>query len=292
MKLSLSGALYVVLVLLVGIASAGEIRAAAPVSVNITRRDLRPLPGVTLQVTGAVNRQGATDENGHADFPGLPGTGRITITPSRSGFRFEPTQLIIPDLANPSAASFFAFPTETDLAVSIVSDDPKPLVGGLVNSVITLRNLGAEAATDISVGFSPLPGLSLENADTTQGALEFQTYQTLWTMPQLDPGAAVEVHARFRATLPDANVLTVVRVGQMDQTDVNPINNSAELITRPRAATANLTLAMTVDPAPVKVGETVPVQLTLRNDGPNDASGPAYLSAAGCVVDGAREWFG
>src|SRR5437899_2997068 len=96
--------------------------AEGTMSVSVTRRDLRPLPGVTLQMTGAVNLQGVTDDSGHTTFD-LPATGAVTITPSRSGFRFEPPQLTIPDPANPPAASFNAFPTTTDLALSFVTDD-------------------------------------------------------------------------------------------------------------------------------------------------------------------------
>jgi len=118
-----------------------------------------------------------------------------------------------------SAPGFVAFPTTTDLAISIASDDAAPLVGGLVNGVITLRNLGAEAATDVAVGFSLLPGLALEGSEATQGRLEYQAYQTVWSLPQLDPGASAEVRMRSRATLPDANVLTVAVVEEMDQTD-------------------------------------------------------------------------
>ena len=135
-------------------------------TVTVTRRDLRPLPGVTLQLGGAVNPPAVTDENGRAAFLGLAGA--ITITPSRSGFRFEPPQLTIPDLANPSPPAFISFPTTTDLAISIASDDAAPLVGGLVNGVVTLRNLGAEAATDVTVGFSLLPGLALIGARASE----------------------------------------------------------------------------------------------------------------------------
>jgi hypothetical protein len=116
-------------------------------SVTVTLRDLRLLPGVTLQMTRAVNLQGVTDDTGHATFD-LPAAGVVTLTPSRSGFRFEPTQLTIPDPANPPVASFTSFPTATNLEVSIVSDDTTLLVGGLINGVITLRNLGHEAATE------------------------------------------------------------------------------------------------------------------------------------------------
>ena len=239
---------------------------------SVTRRDLRPLPGVTLQLAGAVNRQEVTEENGRVVFAALPTVGAITITPSRSGFRFEPPQLTIPDLAKPSAPAFFAFPTATDLAVSIAGDDAAPLVGQSANTVITLRNLGTEAATDVSVGFASPPGLDLEAADSTAGRLEFQAYQTVWHLPQFDPGASAEVRLRSRATLPDANVLTVAVVDEMDQTDTNPLNNSAELIIRPRAATARLSLAMTIDPSTAKVGGWVPVQLTVRNEGPDDAT--------------------
>jgi uncharacterized repeat protein (TIGR01451 family) len=151
-------------------------------------------------------------------------------------------------------------------------------VGGLVNGVITLRNLGAEAATDVAVGFSLLPGLALEGSEAMQGRLEFQAYQTVWRLPQLDPGASAEVSVRSRAWLPDANVFTVAVVEEMDQTDADPLNNSAELITRPRAASARLSLAMTIDPATAKAGETIPVRLTLRNDGPNDATQVAVRS--------------
>src|SRR5262245_45159441 len=120
-------------------------------AVSVARRDLRPLGGVTLQLAGAVSVQGVTDDNGRVAFPGLPPAGAITITPSRSGFRFEPPQLTIPDSGNASTAAFTAFPTATDLALSIVTDNSTPLVGGLDNGVITLRNLGAQAATDIAV---------------------------------------------------------------------------------------------------------------------------------------------
>src|SRR5262245_55782895 len=147
--------------------------ANGAVTVNVTRRDLRPLSNVTLQLAGAVNHQAVTDENGRAALLDLPLAGAITITPSRSGFRFEPPQLTIPELRNPPAPAFIAFPTSTDLEISIVSDDAAPLVGGLINSVITLRNLGTEAATDVAVGFSLLPGLDLEAAEPTAGRLEF-----------------------------------------------------------------------------------------------------------------------
>src|SRR5439155_18239699 len=67
-------------------------------------------------------------------------------------------------------------------------------------------------------------------------------------------------------------------VEEMDQTDADPLNNSAELITHPRAASARLSLAMTIDPATAKAGETIPVRLTLRNDGLNDATQVAIRS--------------
>ncbi len=253
--------------------------ATEALTVLVTRRDLRPLPGVTLQLAGAVNVQGVTDDNGRVTFLGLPPAGAITITPSRSGFRFEPPQLTVPDLANPpTAATFTAFPTVTDLALSIVSDNATPLVGGLVNGVVALRNLGTEAATEIAVGMGSLPGLVLEDRQTTQGKLETRIYDTVWTLPQLNPGASAEVHYRSRATLPDANVLAVASIEEMDQTDTDPLNNLVQLIAATRAAQARLSLAMTINPATAKVGETLPVRLTVRNDGPQDATQIAIRS--------------
>src|SRR5436190_6930179 len=245
-------------------------------TITVTRRDLRPLPGVSLHLAGAVNLQGVTDNNGRAAFP--PPAGVVTITPSRSGFRFEPPQFTIPDPANTPAALFTAFPTATALALSVVTDDTTPLVGGLVNGVITLSNLGTEAATDVTVGFVSLPGLVLEARQATQGGLESRAYDTVWKLSQLNPGAFAEVRVRSRATLPDASVLTVAVVEEMDQTDTNPLNNSARLTTRPRAAEARLSLAMSINPATAKAGETIPVRLTVRNDGPQEATQIAIRS--------------
>lgn len=257
------------------VAATAEIRciaaANASVTVTVTRRDLRPLPGVMLQLTGAANLQGVTDDNGHAAFVGLP-AGAVSVAPSRSGFRFEPPQVTVPNPGNPSSVSLTAVPTTTDLALTMANDDPTPLVGGLLNGVITLRNLGTEAATDVKVGVGSLPGLALETAQVTQGALEFGAYATSWMLPQLNPGATAELRARSRATLPEANVLAVAVIEEMDQTDANPINNEALLTIHTRPAQARLSLRMTINPVMAKMGETLPVQVTLRNDGPHDAT--------------------
>jgi uncharacterized repeat protein (TIGR01451 family) len=92
------------------------------------------------------------------------------------------------------------------------------------------------------------------------------------------PGASAEVHARYRATLPDAAVLLIAVVQEVDQTDPDPLNNTAQLTTHTRAAQARLSLAMTINPATAKAGETLPVRLTIRNDGSNDATQVAIRS--------------
>src|SRR5262249_43448325 len=51
-----------------------------------------------------------------------------------------------------------------------------------------------------------------------------------------------------------------------------------QLVTPTRAARARLSLAMTINPATAKVGETVPVVLTVRNEGPQDATQIAIYS--------------
>src|SRR5690349_307101 len=81
------------------------------VTVTVARRDLRPLAGVTVQIAGVAQRQGMTDGNGQAAFLDLPRAGAVTITPLRSGFRFEPAQITIPDLTKASTPAFVAFPT-------------------------------------------------------------------------------------------------------------------------------------------------------------------------------------
>jgi uncharacterized repeat protein (TIGR01451 family) len=160
----------------------------------------------------------------------------------------------------------------------MVQDDDTPLVGGEVNSVLTLRNLGTEAATDVTVGIGSLPGLALEDIQTAQGELEYLAVGTQWRLAQLNPGTSEEVRFRSRATLPDAAVLSVAVIREMDQTDTDPLNNMALLTTHTRAAQSRLSLAMSINPATAKAGETLPVRLTLRNDGSNDATQIAIRS--------------
>lgn len=243
-----------------------------PLSVTVRRADLRPLSGVTVRLRGAAIVEAITEETGRATFPDPVPAGEVTITPSRSGFRFEPPNLTAQNPGEIAARVFTAFPVSTDLALSITNDTTFPLVGGVVNGVITLRNIGAEAATDVVVGFGSLPGLVLENAQPTQGTLQTRAPSTLWKLPQLDTGASAEVRVRSRATLPDASVLAVAAVEAMDQADTDPLNNSAQATILPRPAQCRLTLAMTIQPATAKVGDTLPVQLTIRNEGPNDAT--------------------
>jgi hypothetical protein len=239
--------------------------------VTVTRADLRPLAGANIQFDGHGHHEAITDDRGRAVFPDIPMTGAVTIVPSRSGFRFEPLQLTVPD-ATEVPSAFMAIPTATDVALSLQMDDPTPRVGDLVRGVITLRNLGTEAATDIFVSFGSLPGLVLEDRQTEQGTLQARAFDTLWALPQLNPGASAEVRVQFRATQSGASVLVVAVVDEMDQLDTDPLNNSAQLITQPRVAHTHLELAMTIAREAVKAGETIPVALTLRNDGAQDAT--------------------
>src|SRR5262249_55879650 len=93
-----------------------------------------------------------------------------------------------------------------------------------------------------------------------------------------DPGASAEVHLLYRATLPDAAVLAVAVIQEMDQTDPAPLNNTAQLTTHTRGAQTQLSLEIAIDPATPKAGQTLPVRLTLRNDGTHDATQIAIRS--------------
>lgn len=252
--------------------------ANGTLTVGTARRDLRPLPAVSVQLAGAANRQGATDNSGRAIFAGLPTAGALTITPARSGFRFEPAQIHLANLGDGAEAAFTVFPTGTDVSLTMTVDTETPKVGGMLNQVITVRNLGAEAATDVVIGFNSLPGLVVEEQQATAGQLSARTYDTAWRFSQLDPGAVAEVRVRSRAVLPDANVLLVAILEEMDQTDLDPASNSALMTVRPRPAQARLGMTLAINPATAKVGEAVPVRVTLRNDGPDDATQIALRS--------------
>lgn len=80
------------------------------VSGQITMYDA-PLPGITVQLTGARTRTAQTDADGFFSFPDLPRTGNYEVTPVDAGYRFTPPVATLTNLQDHEFIAIAAVPS-------------------------------------------------------------------------------------------------------------------------------------------------------------------------------------
>ncbi|MBK9316880.1 MAG: hypothetical protein IPM55_21940 [Acidobacteria bacterium] len=101
---------------------------------QITRVSYRPkqsngagLQGVTMTLTGGFGGQTTTSGNGNYSFNNVTGGYTYTVTPSKSGWSFNPTNRLYPNLSqNQYFADFTATPNPTPTPTPTPSPTPSP----------------------------------------------------------------------------------------------------------------------------------------------------------------------
>ncbi len=161
--------------------------------------------------------------------------------------------------------------TGADLRATKAVSNAAPRVGDDISFTITVYNDGPENATNVRVK-DPLPqGTTLVS---TSGAGTYDAATGLWTLGTINSGSQAQVEM-------------VVKVGQQgfrenginafaDNQDPNPLNNgnyAAWCADCGAIDPADLVLTKAVSNAVPKVGETITFTLTLKNNGPNKATG-------------------
>jgi hypothetical protein len=87
------------------------VRAAYSISGTVTS-GVSPLPGVTVNLTGAAGKTTTTDASGRYSFTGLV-NGSYTITPGRTGFSFTPrSRTVLLNGANSGGQNFIGTRTK------------------------------------------------------------------------------------------------------------------------------------------------------------------------------------
>lgn len=193
------------------------------------------------------------------------------------------------------AASVVVTPKSADVLVTTAVDNPTPNVGDVVTVTVTVRNLGPDAATGVSIENLFPDGLSILESQADQG--EFSTLTGLWTVGEILPDGSVTLVYRYRVTGP-GTMTTTTSLGAVDQFDPTPETPTTTTIA-PLSADVGLTI--TADEARPNVGERVEFTIVVSNVGPDSATGlrvtttlPAGLefeSAVGAGYDPATgEW--
>jgi LPXTG-site transpeptidase (sortase) family protein len=170
-----------------------------------------------------------------------------------------------------------------DLSLVKSVDESSPDVGDTVTFTLTLTNSGPDTATNVAVtdivptGFSYVSG-TIEGGNSRNES-DPDGSGLVWSITSLNNGDSVEL--RFQATVEaSGNYTNVAQVTASDQDDIDstPDNDdgdhseddeNAALASPP----ADLFLSKTVDNLGAQPGDTVVFTVTVRNDGPNDATG-------------------
>jgi uncharacterized repeat protein (TIGR01451 family) len=172
-----------------------------------------------------------------------------------------------PDPTN-NTKSVTETPQYADLAVEKVVDDPNPNVGGQITFTITVRNLGVDTATGVTL-LDVLPtGLTFISASPAAGT-SYDPASGVWTVNTLPVGGA-RILTIAAAVAGPGSFTNVVAVTKSDQFDPNTSNNTDDSTVTTREA--DLAVVKTVDDATPNVGDTITFVVTLSNDGPDAAN--------------------
>lgn len=176
-----------------------------------------------------------------------------------------------------------------DLAVTAVPDVPNPREGDPVTIAITVHNGGPTAATGVAIDVALPSGLSFRSATPSAGS--YDSGSGRWTLGALANGAtgSLEVIVDVDAGTGGATLEAHAGVGASDQPDPDPVNDSA--IASVTVQSADVGVAIAVDDATPREGDTIHLLVHASGSGPNDAGGvqirtvvPAGLTALGGVA--------
>lgn len=164
------------------------------------------------------------------------------------------------------------FPSpQVDLAVSKTVDEPVPAEGDLVVYTVTVANNGPDGATNLVISDTLPPGLSLVNANPSQGSYAGLT--GLWDVGDL--AANAQANLSLSATVEPGtagqtitNTAEVLAVDQFDETGEN--NRAGVPLT---VALADLAVDKTVDDPQPNENDTIEFTVTVDNNGPTAATG-------------------
>jgi len=203
-----------------------------------------------------------------ASGPPAPITNAATVT----GTEYDPNESNNED-------DVTVTPQEADLAVTKTVDDATPNVGDVVTFTITLENLGADTATNVTLRDVLPGGLELVSALPSQGTYNPGT--GIWTVGSVDTlfartlsVQAIVLAPTFGVPQPQTNTAAVATV---DQYDPDPDNDEDDVTVTPQYA--DLKVTKTVDEDRPNVGDTITFTVTLENLGVDTATGVTVVDS-------------
>ncbi|WP_165253200.1 SdrD B-like domain-containing protein [Paludisphaera soli] len=177
-----------------------------------------------------------------------------------------PTGRYDPDAAD-DAASATIIPQRADLSINATSNNLTPDADDVVTYTIVLSNNGPDAATGVVATNLLPPGLAFISATAVDGSYDAAT--STWNVGSIGVGANATLLVRVRAAsaAPSLATVSVIAADQFGAAD----GVKASVAVLPQQS--DVAVAVAVDDATPDLGDEVVLTITVRNQGPDGASG-------------------
>lgn len=168
----------------------------------------------------------------------------------------------------------------TDISVAKSVDDSTPDTGDTVVYTVVVRNEGPNIATNVEITDALPAGVAyVATQSVDQGT--YDEISGIWAIGDLTVNQQVTLVIEGQVTANGGIIINTASLTAVDQPDFNPANNDADAPIFIGAADLELTKTRTI--AGVQVGQPVRYTITVRNTGPNPATGVQvtdYMPAA------------
>lgn len=213
---------------------------------------------------------------------------QINANVTMAGSFTNTAELIAADQDDPDSTANNQLPDEDDQASSTLSTPVidlslfktttplRPAVGSEVTFILEIRNDGPDDATGVVVADELPAGFEFVSSSLP---VAFSPETGLWNVGAVASGESqtLEIRGTLSATDPFENLAQVLAADQFDSdsTPGNGFDNGEDDTARVSVtpASADLSLTKTIDDATPNVGDDVVFTLTIRNDGPDTATG-------------------
>jgi uncharacterized repeat protein (TIGR01451 family) len=166
----------------------------------------------------------------------------------------------------------FTVDDKVDLYITKISDVPAPQEGDEVTFTVQVENKGPAAATGIQIeDIFPSTLLDLEFTSVTKGS--FNQGTLLWDISSLLPNeiAILTLNSRVKPGAGGATITNRVQLNSFDQTDSDVTPDDLEE-TLNVSNNVNLEISKVVSNPTPNEGETITYTLTVKNNGPSEAT--------------------
>jgi len=182
------------------------------------------------------------------------------------------SSVLDPNTANNSAQATTTVRPVANLSLT-KSDAPDPIVAGqTLTYTLTARNAGPSQATNVTVTDTLPASVSFQSATSSQGAACTRPSVTVVRCNLGGVASGGQATVTIKVKPQSAGTITNSASVAAVQTDPNTANNSAQATTTVNPG-ADLALTKTDSPDPAHVGQELTYTLTVKNNGPQTATG-------------------